>query len=471
MMLEQEDQQLIRWDTDGTAFIIPDLKAVEDTILPRYFRGKHFSSFQRQMNYFGFHKRKLANGHCSFCHSSFHREFPEKLILIKRKGNEEGAEGDNYPGSTSPVELGYEGSEGRHVSCDPSDAVNSLVGKPKGSWEGGLLEELGLVNGVGALRKHTEVAQRWTNGEYTGQWQGDKRHGKGVMVWDDGDTYEGEFMFDKRHGRGKYTYTSGNVYEGMWADDKKHGEGVFVWTSGSTYTGCYRHDKKNGKGLMVRSNGVRQEGTFENDRFCQPGGGSDPYNPECESCSLKFYSASGRSKLCLDCRGAPNHQQLRPIKSAVVPASLSQRLAGAGTRASTRASKRVVESETTRVVEGRRRVTWGPTQKRPLEASEAEVVFNAAMPLVGGQVTMAKVEAVLEAVGVDKEQASADFQDMQWLDLRSPPSKRHCAKRDAAGCSAATVQSWRDGQPLSPASADLPWASDWVNVCSTMLHA
>jgi hypothetical protein len=45
------------------------------------------------------------------------------------------------------------------------------------------------------------------------------------------------------------------------------------------------------------------------------------------------------------------------------------------------------------------------------DAAKAEAVFNAAMSLVGGQVTMAKVEAVLEAVGVDKEQASAMLVD------------------------------------------------------------
>jgi hypothetical protein len=45
------------------------------------------------------------------------------------------------------------------------------------------------------------------------------------------------------------------------------------------------------------------------------------------------------------------------------------------------------------------------------DAAKAEAVFNAAMPLVGRQVTMAKVEAVLEAVGVDKEQASAMLVD------------------------------------------------------------
>jgi hypothetical protein len=45
------------------------------------------------------------------------------------------------------------------------------------------------------------------------------------------------------------------------------------------------------------------------------------------------------------------------------------------------------------------------------DTAKAKAVFNAAMPLVGGQVTMAKVEAVLDAVGVDKDQASAMLVD------------------------------------------------------------
>jgi hypothetical protein len=46
------------------------------------------------------------------------------------------------------------------------------------------------------------------------------------------------------------------------------------------------------------------------------------------------------------------------------------------------------------------------------DAAKTEAVFNATMPLVGGQVTMAKVEAVLDAVGVSKEQASAMLVDV-----------------------------------------------------------
>jgi hypothetical protein len=281
------------------------------------------------MNYFGFHKRKLSNGHCAFSHCSFHRDFPEKIILIKRKRNVEGTD----TGSISPVAENAKGSGGRNASSDIRDMDSLFGGDVALPWERGLLEELGFVDdGIGALadevfivdakpgEKHTEETKRWTNGAYTGQWQDGKRHGKGVMVWDDGDIYDGDFMFDKRHGRGKYTYTSGNVYEGMWAEDKKDGEGKFLWTSGSSYTGCYRHDQKNGKGLMVRSNGIRQEGLFENDRFCT---------------NISSMNAT-------------------EIKQEDEPTSLSQRLLGTSARTSKR---------------DRDYLTDGPVMKRPREST------------------------------------------------------------------------------------------------------
>jgi hypothetical protein len=262
MMLEEEDVALIRWDEPGSAFIIPDLKKVEDQILPKYFRAKHFSSFQRQMNYFGFHKRKLANGHCSFYHCNFHRDFPEQLILIKRKGIDDkpGLEpcqpGPAACGAHSAIASGMEDRRGGKMGGDLAEALGfSMVG----------VDEVGCAGGGRHGGENTRRAV--TNGEYTGQWQGGKRHGTGVMTWDDGDKYEGDFVHDKRHGQGKYTYASGNIYEGTWSEDMKHGHGTYLWTSGSKYTGDYKSDKKHGIGLMVRSNGNRQEGRFERDLF------------------------------------------------------------------------------------------------------------------------------------------------------------------------------------------------------------
>jgi hypothetical protein len=222
MMIEEEDRTLIRWSDDGSSFIISDLEAVENQVLPRYFRGKFFSSFQRQLNYFGFCKRKLANCQCSFSHCNFHRDYPEKLILIKRKVNLEQVL--TYPASAS------------------TPATTAKI----------------------ASTHHT-VSK--FNGEYSGEWQYGTRQGEGVMVWDGGDKYEGCFLNDQMHGYGKYTYASGNTYEGTWLDNKKHGQGNFLWKSGSMYSGEYRNDMRHGNGRLSRANGIRQEGKFEDDRF------------------------------------------------------------------------------------------------------------------------------------------------------------------------------------------------------------
>ena len=38
--------------------------------------------------------------------------------------------------------------------------------------------------------------------------------------------YEGEWSNNKRHGKGVYKYPDGNTYEGDWEHGKKQGEGA-----------------------------------------------------------------------------------------------------------------------------------------------------------------------------------------------------------------------------------------------------
>ena len=44
------------------------------------------------------------------------------------------------------------------------------------------------------------------------------------MTYNNKDVYDGEWNDDKKQGKGTMTYKNKDVYEGEWNDDKKHGE-------------------------------------------------------------------------------------------------------------------------------------------------------------------------------------------------------------------------------------------------------
>jgi hypothetical protein len=82
-----ENNTAMHWDEDGKTFSVMSTKDVETDILPRYFRSKLFSTFQRQLSYFGFKKQSTQHGKCRWYHDLFQKNAPEKVLLIKRKVN------------------------------------------------------------------------------------------------------------------------------------------------------------------------------------------------------------------------------------------------------------------------------------------------------------------------------------------------------------------------------------------------
>ncbi|EQC33464.1 hypothetical protein SDRG_08975 [Saprolegnia diclina VS20] len=85
-ILEKEDKSVICWSHKGTAFQIRKPDALAHTILPRYFKHNKVSSFQRQLNYFGFKKwTKTQTVVCTFSHPNFVQHRPDGIKLIKRK--------------------------------------------------------------------------------------------------------------------------------------------------------------------------------------------------------------------------------------------------------------------------------------------------------------------------------------------------------------------------------------------------
>ena len=106
----------------------------------------------------------------------------------------------------------------------------------------------------------------YSDGKYEGEFNNDKREGKGIMYYYNGDKYEGEYKNDKREGKGIMFYKSGDRYEGEFKNDKKEGKGIGYFKSGNKYEGEYKNDLKEGRGTFFYFNGDRYEGEYKNDK-------------------------------------------------------------------------------------------------------------------------------------------------------------------------------------------------------------
>ena len=60
---------------------------------------------------------------------------------------------------------------------------------------------------------------------------------------------------DKREGRGIYYYNDGDRYEGEWKNDNMEGKGIFSYKNGDIEIGDYSQNQKVGKHVRMTSNG------------------------------------------------------------------------------------------------------------------------------------------------------------------------------------------------------------------------
>ena len=71
---------------------------------------------------------------------------------------------------------------------------------------------------------------------FRGSWQGNVRHGHGMMTYPDGRIYEGQWVEDSREGFGTLTYPGvSRQYAGDWEADRRDGYGVMLYGQDSSY--------------------------------------------------------------------------------------------------------------------------------------------------------------------------------------------------------------------------------------------
>ncbi|XP_008460754.3 heat stress transcription factor B-3 [Cucumis melo] len=83
MVEDPGTDDVISWNSDGTAFVVWQTAEFAKDILPKLFKHSNFSSFVRQLNTYGF--RKVTTKRWEFCNEKFQKGEKKKLCEIQRR--------------------------------------------------------------------------------------------------------------------------------------------------------------------------------------------------------------------------------------------------------------------------------------------------------------------------------------------------------------------------------------------------
>mmetsp|Transcript_5527 Transcript_5527/g.9908 ORF Transcript_5527/g.9908 Transcript_5527/m.9908 type:complete len:345 (-) Transcript_5527:56-1090(-) len=83
-IINSEHESVIAWSESGDQFFIYDPDRFAKEVLPKYFRHGHYSSFQRQLNLYGFRRLGSETKTLGYQHDDFNRYHPERVDSIRR---------------------------------------------------------------------------------------------------------------------------------------------------------------------------------------------------------------------------------------------------------------------------------------------------------------------------------------------------------------------------------------------------
>jgi len=89
-------------------------------------------------------------------------------------------------------------------------------------------------------------------------------HGRGILIYKNGNKYLGIFENGKKSKLGIYYFKNGSKYKGYWENNKFNGYGIYYYANGTIYEGYFKDNKRNGVGVVTIPNGDIYESIWNN---------------------------------------------------------------------------------------------------------------------------------------------------------------------------------------------------------------
>ena len=173
------------------------------------------------------------------------------------------------PAAAAPLQIASLSPEQRTalpVVATTAKVLSGLIEFPDGA----------TYNGDYREDKNTKILDG--RGEYVsksfrsnGEFKDNRKQGRGVYVWANGDKFDGDFAEDRPGGRGVWLFSSGDRYEGEIVNGAIVGKGSFVTRNGDKILGSFIDGKANGRVSYIFANGDKYEGEMVQGRIAGKG--------------------------------------------------------------------------------------------------------------------------------------------------------------------------------------------------------